>query len=704
MKISLFLLISLIFISKSIAGFKQDTSEIHKIIKQSESYWQRNNDSSIFYAKKALNFSRKIKYENGIAEAYLCMGITYLFEGKYEKTAKLLKQSEKLFLKVKNHKGVINVYNAWGGYYYFQGQPEKSIEAYFTCMKYADTLGNSKMKATYLNNIGGTFYQMRKYEKALDYFEQGLIFYKEAKDEGGIAFTINNIGNVKYSLNQFSEAKENYLIAMEYYEKNNSPYRQSGIYNNLGFIYRAEKNYQIATDYILKSIKIREEIGDQAGLASCYSNLASVYIEQGKFSEGINYSKKGLEIANNIHANELKKDILHFMAMGYAGNGNYKIAYETLDLFVSIKDSLINSENQRNITDMETKYETDKKALEIKNLKNEKEIDKLKIKKEAAEKKILEEESAAQKQKIVLFSVGLIIVAFLSILLFRANRNKKRANTELALKNDLIEKQNIEVIHQKELVEEKNKEILDSITYAKRLQDAILPPLKVVKEFLPNSFILYKPKDIVAGDFYFMETLSNKIIIAAADCTGHGVPGAMVSVVCSNALNRAVKEFKLNDAGQILDKVRQLVLETFEKSESEVKDGMDISLCVLDLTNLSLHWSGANNPLWLIHNNELIEFKPDKQPIGKSYEPHPFTTHQISLVKSDTFYIFTDGYEDQFGGEKGKKFKSAKMKELFLSIQINSMEEQRQQINESFEKWRGELEQVDDVCVIGIRI
>ncbi|MBK9191300.1 MAG: SpoIIE family protein phosphatase [Crocinitomicaceae bacterium] len=284
---------------------------------------------------------------------------------------------------------------------------------------------------------------------------------------------------------------------------------------------------------------------------------------------------------------------------------------------------------------------------------------------------------------------------------------------------EVVEQKNI-AEHQKHLVEEKNKEILDSINYAKRIQKAILPQDKLFNAALPDSFVLYKPKDIVAGDFYWMEETKNQILFAAADCTGHGVPGALVSVVCHNALNRAVREYGLTDPGKILDKTREIVIAEFEKSDDDVKDGMDISLVAIptptgsvgagrDLrlqSPLQIQWAGANNPLWVVKKDStiILEIKPDKQPIGKYAEAKPFTTHEIDLEKGDTFYIFTDGFADQFGGDRGKKFKASSMKELILTIQNLSMSEQKERLNESFEVWRGTLEQIDDVSVIGVRI
>jgi serine phosphatase RsbU (regulator of sigma subunit) len=266
-----------------------------------------------------------------------------------------------------------------------------------------------------------------------------------------------------------------------------------------------------------------------------------------------------------------------------------------------------------------------------------------------------------------------------------------------------------EVVRRKEAedkIQEQFSEIQDSINYAKRIQSAILPSDRMIKEALTDSFILYKPKDIVAGDFYWLEKSSDQILIAAADCTGHGVPGAMVSVICNNALNRSVREFGLKEPGKILDKTREIVISEFEKSDDEVKDGMDISLCSLSLSALTLYWSGANNPLWILRKDstEIEEIKADKQPIGKYAAAKSFTTHQKNLEKGDLIYLITDGYQDQFGGDKGKKFKAAELKNLLVSISKETMENQRKKIDLAFETWRGKLEQIDDVCIIGIRV
>ena len=253
-------------------------------------------------------------------------------------------------------------------------------------------------------------------------------------------------------------------------------------------------------------------------------------------------------------------------------------------------------------------------------------------------------------------------------------------------------------------LEEANIEILDSINCAKRIQSAILPPSKLIEKLLPNSFILYKPKAIVAGDFYWIEQVGEKVLFAVCDCTGHGVPGALISIICNNALNKAVREHKLIDPGMILNKTREIVIAEFEKSDEEVKDGMDMALCSIE--GGTLQYAGAINPLWIVRKDakEVEEIKANRQPIGKIENLSPYTTHEFHLEPEDSIYIFSDGYADQFGGENGKKFKLSNLKKLLLSMQREPLQRQKEMADETFEKWKGHVEQVDDVCLFGLRI
>ena len=267
-----------------------------------------------------------------------------------------------------------------------------------------------------------------------------------------------------------------------------------------------------------------------------------------------------------------------------------------------------------------------------------------------------------------------------------------------------------EVVRQKEEIEIKNKHITDSIRYAKRIQNAILPPDNYVKQLLPKSFILYRPKDIVSGDFYWMTKKNNLVIYAAVDCTGHGVPGAFMSIVGNNQLNYAVDVKKAREAGTILNELNQGVIETLREKGNEnisgVKDGMDLALCVIDYKNMKVQFAGANNPLCLVRDGELTQIKGDRMAIGGNFEEDlpKFTNHEIELQKGDILYTFSDGYPDQFGGHDGRKFMLKKFRELLLEIHKKPIEEQEKILNDRLEEWRGKEEQVDDILVIGVKI
>lgn len=262
---------------------------------------------------------------------------------------------------------------------------------------------------------------------------------------------------------------------------------------------------------------------------------------------------------------------------------------------------------------------------------------------------------------------------------------------------------NVELKKAHDLVAEKNREITASIQYAKRIQEAILPSEQYVKDNFPESFIYYQPKDIVAGDFYWLEVIGAGLFFAVADCTGHGVPGAMMSVMCSNALSKSVKELNITSPGKILDKTAEL-LEYRLAGGKDVSDGMDIVLCKLDFKKMEIVFAGANNPLWIVRDTELIEIKGDKQPIGKYDGRKPFREHVIHLKKGDCIYLFTDGYADQFGGPREKKFKYTALKELLLNAGEQSMKKQKEMLELQMNEWKGEVEQVDDICIAGIRI
>jgi serine phosphatase RsbU (regulator of sigma subunit) len=302
-----------------------------------------------------------------------------------------------------------------------------------------------------------------------------------------------------------------------------------------------------------------------------------------------------------------------------------------------------------------------------------------------------------------------MLALIISILLTYIKLRERKLKQEKKILEDKVRERTAEVVEKNIELDEKNKDITASIRYAKRIQDAILPPDDFVKRHMPNTFVLFKPKDIVSGDFYWIADKGEHMIFTAVDCTGHGVPGAFMSIVGHNLLDRIVVEQNILKPSLILDELNKSVSETLRQSDHEdnaVRDGMDIALCVFNRKTAVLQYAGAYNPLWLVTNNELKEIKADKFPIGnlRAGEVRKFTNHEIQLTKGDTVYVFSDGYADQFGGPSGKKFKASSFKQLLLEGGDLTMQQQGELLNRTIEGWRGNLEQVDDILVIGTRL
>ncbi|MFH2095714.1 MAG: SpoIIE family protein phosphatase, partial [Bacteroidota bacterium] len=457
--------------------------------------------------------------------------------------------------------------------------------------------------------------------------------------------------------------------------KNEDLYVISASLDNLGYAYLKTGRNGEAVSLFMESLQIKEELEDRQGTAVTLINMGLNYKNLGNTDSALYYIRQAYKLSNEIGAKkEIRNSAMEFSKL-LASTGDYDSAFVIQNRFIEINDQINNEKASKKIAELEADIDAKKQEQKIALLEKDKEFQK-------------------QIKKYYIYIGIILFLLFTAMVVFMYNRYKmkKKSAEALEVKNKIIE--------------EKNKDIMDSIRYAKRIQEAILPPVSFVRQWIPDVFILYMPKDVVAGDFYWMNHYSEKIFIAACDCTGHGVPGAMVSVMCSNFLNRVVKELRITDPGKILDNVTDLVIENFEKSENEVKDGMDVSLCVFDEQRQKLHWAGANNPLWIIRPGaeEIEEVKANKQPIGKYLDRKPFTTHEVQISKGDLLYMFSDGYSDQFGGDGGKKFKSANFKRLLLANREKEMDEQMCIIRKALEDWKGTFDQVDDVCVIGIRV
>lgn len=683
------------------------------------------------YCDSAMALALSINDNMMIAEAFVITCNVYVDRARYKEAMGFLDKAEEYIHKTditKNDNKLVlsSIYTNRGICYERMGNYDKCVEMHLKSLAMRQELKNERQVSASYQNLGAVYFYMGKYDKCEENTLKAIEITEKRKDRKLLGELYDNLGACYFSMYLDTLAEEFMLksLAIAYETRNSVGIENS--YNNLASLYVEIGKPLLAKSYLYKAMKTLSESPER--VTSILQNMAKVYEKTNKADSALFYYKEALVRAQNSGNSYRSKNIYFDLSKFYFARKDFENAYKTQAEYHKLDDSLTNVTNMRNVAELETVYKTEKQGKEIELLN--------------AENKI-QRESSENRKKLLWVSLGALVLALIAAVAFYRNFVRKKKD------NLLLQDKNAQIQRQKDLIAEKNKEIVDSITYAKRLQEAILPPVEQIQKHLPKSFVLYKPKDIVAGDFYWMHISSDpdnyrevvgssekrkeSILIAVADCTGHGVPGAMVSVVCANALNAAVKEFGLTEPAKILDKVNELVEETFGKSSSEVKDGMDISLVRIEELNdhpdnklpkgklvipkgqslaevieankkFDLHWAGANNPLWYIKDGEWSEIKANKQPVGKFDNRKPFTDHHVQLKAGDSLFLISDGFADQFGGKEGKKMKNKAMKELLFKNSKQSPEYQKQNLENAFDTWSEGYEQVDDVCVIGIRL
>lgn len=607
---------------------------------------EENYTLAIDSVNKLMVQAIKAKDLPGQAKCLRSKALIQIYSGEYEKAAGLYYDALKVWEQTKSPQKIAIGYSDLGMINYYLAHFdkaalywEKSVEIY--------ELNNLKPElSSNLGNLGLAYIELGNYYKAEVAIKRSIEINKELKIPIAIANAYTNYCKLEYHKKNILKAIEYNNIALEYFKSINDANHLSNSYSNGAELARSIKKYDEALGYINKAFEYEDQRANKNNLGNLYLNRAAIYYDIGKTHE----------------------------------------AYDDLQRHIVIKDSLVNSDNQKTITELEKKYELNEKEKENQ-LLNEK-------------LKVHEVESSRQQITIFLIGIILLIVAIVAFVLIRQNRQKNKINLELGEKNKIIEVKN-------KLVEAQHKDITDSIKYAERIQHAILPPDKLVHSTLPNSFVFFKPKDILSGDFYWMEETASHIFIAVADCTGHGVPGALISIINYNLLNKAVLEKNLNDPADILNAVNGWLTQTLHQSfnEDTVKDGMDVTLLSIDKRKKEILFAGAMNSIYVISENNLNEYNGNKFPVGAFIEDKPqnFTSQKINLKSNDIIYLYTDGFADQFGGPHGKKLKYKLLKEILVSISALPVAEQKERLANSFQMWKGDYEQVDDVCIIGIR-
>ena len=624
------------------------------------------------YANQELEFAKPGSEDFVIAlvDAATCA----YYADDYDKGEELLLRALEMAKKISFEEGT-----AWASFHLgdiriLEGNYGTAIQYLNTAYDLFKAENNAEGQALSLNAIGLIYLDQEDFQKARTFFHNAL---KSGNDiTHGDSYT--NLAQLYLSMEAYDKAHQYAMLAKKHGIINDDDYVKSTALDVLGSVAMHHKQYYLALEYFKEALTMKEAMLDQKGASATYLKLASCEENMNRKSSVFNYTMKAFILADEVGAKKEIKDAAFALSKYYAHLGLYDSAFYYQNQFVQLNEELMNEQVQKKIAQIEAEKATKENEHRIAILENQKKLDR-----------------EATSFYLLLAGVGLIVLGGGFYLSYYRYSVKKKSLESLEAKNAVIEEQ--------------NTNILESIRYAQRLQEAILPDNNVLRQQFKSFFVLYLPKDIVAGDFYWFEKVGDYKILACCDSTGHGVPGAMVSVVCSNALNRAVIEMGLTEPGKILDETRLKVIESLNKSnssEGNVRDGMDISLLSIHEETNEIHFAGAQHILW-VYRSETKTFdfyKGDKQPIGVYDEVISYNSRKVDYSPGDRIFMFTDGYADQFGGPQMKKLKNSNVRNYLSGIQDYSLENQSVLLETYFSTWKHKEEQVDDVTVIGLEL
>ncbi|MDQ3191707.1 MAG: tetratricopeptide repeat protein [Bacteroidota bacterium] len=685
---------------------ESDSVKILAFLHLSYSLRAESQELAFKYIDKAKKISED-SYTPGLCQTYKMYGNFYYLEGDYTKAKEFYLKAVEYCQQFNIDKETAAIYNNLGLISFNRSDYDKAIEYYIHSMKIKEEIADNAGLAYTYTNIGVTYHNLKNYEKALYYHNKAMKFATETDNKKGVSASIHNLARAYKALGREEEALTYYLKAAKSNEDLNNHADLLYHYISIGNIYTQRKDYALAMSYFDKSLNLALELNDKNGISYSYLNIGICQSAKQEYDKALKSFFKSVDIAQEVglghHLSDAYKDISEI----YYLKKDYKRSADYMKHYMQLRDSLINEENNKQINEMQGRYENEKKEKEIELLKKDKAIQELDLE---------TQQNNLNKQRIIIFASigGLVLLLALSFLLFNRNQIRKRANSMLTLQNERIG-------NQKNIIELKNKDITDSINYAKNIQNAILSDENQLSAIFPESFVIFRPKDIVSGDFYWFTKKDNTAFVTVADCTGHGVPGAFMSMIGISLINEIVIEKGIQSTGEIINMLRKGIINAFKSDASgEKKDGMDISFCkinYLENNQVQLQYTGAYNPLWVLKKDEpeITIIKGNKQPVGNSGTGilEDFTSNDLILQKGDMFFLFSDGYADQFGGPRGKKYKYDQLKKLLISTRDSSMESQKETLENSFDNWKNYtspeggtqlFEQIDDVCMIGIKV
>ncbi len=666
---------------------------------------QGNLSATIDHFLEAIKALKKLGKEKDVAAMIEHLGLVYLQIGDRIKALHYFEESLRLNETIENYAEISDGLNNIAYIYENQGDVPKALEYYHKSLAISESNDLKLEKATVLNNIAALYHDQKDIPKALDYFQKALQIQQKIGYKKGVAISLNNLGYIYMKHGKLDTAFGYFQRCLAISDSINDRSGIGNAYNNIGNIHQSQGNLTEALQYFNKALEIRESLNNKRGTAVTLAHIGNIYLLNGQINKALAFANRSYQLARELGSPENIKRASILLSDIHKASGNYKAAMDYYIIFEQMKDSIINTETEKKLARQEVKYEYEKK-IQLQAMEQDK--------KDAIAKEALKRQTVYTYAGVGAFSLMLL----LAFVLFRGYRNKMKANEIITRQKEEVEYQKTAVEQQKSIIEAKNKDITSSINYAKRIQEAILPVEAAIHEVFPESFILYRPKAIVSGDFYWFSRKKQEVLLAVADCTGHGVPGAFMSMIGNALLNQIVNENGITQPSKILGELRSGIINALKQTDSPegAKDGMDICLVNLNLVTQQITFSGAYNPLYIVRRNttgvnkdeayELIEFKANRYPIGIHYKENmpPFDEHTTSLQNGDTLYLFSDGYADQFGGKLNKKLNYKRFKDLILKIQNKSMSLQKESLKSELKSWQGALDQVDDICVAGVRI
>jgi serine phosphatase RsbU (regulator of sigma subunit) len=625
-------------------------------------YFYRTNhfDSAVFYDTKSIEIAQKNNYYIPLIRCNVNLGNIYNQRAEYSKAILCFQKAEQYATLIKDTAGLLNTAVNLGNIFYWINDYRQAKSKFMQVARIARLTPKYKMELSNAYNNIATVY-LNETPKQPD---SAMYYYREYLD---LSIQIGSTNNIALALFNIAETQR-----------------------ITGDLKEAEINYN-------KSQKMYEESEDTVNMMKVMAGKGELYLAQNKSQEALAIFKQGLQYSYEYHMTTNTADFLKAISAAYLSMKNYKEAYEYFKEGTLLNDSILNEDNSKILYDLQTRYETAEKDKQNKLLEAE---------------NLLSHETIRQQQLITYFIIGgLVLAMLLAFFIFRGLTQQRKANA-------IISEQKQEVQHQKEIVEEKQKEILDSIHYAKRIQDGLLEQEDVLKANVKDSFTLFCPKDIVSGDFYWAHRKDDLFYLAVCDSTGHGVPGAFMSLLNVGFLNEAINERSLKKPNEIFDYVRERLIGSISKEGQ--KDGFDGILICLDHTTKEISYAAANNAPMLISSGKMTEQQKNKMPVGKGERTDTFDLFRIEWKDGDLLYLYTDGYADQFGmSEKdwmnldrvafaqnpmaqGKKFKYKQLNELLLANHALPLNQQAAMLDQKLSEWKGDLEQIDDICIIGI--